>query len=769
MAASIFNSFTTIVKRDGSRVPFSIERIGRAVARAMQACGEGDPARDPFRVAQGVVEKLNQRFPPAHTPTVEEIQDLVEEALVLFDLPKTAKAYILYRQQRSTIRDEARTVPEQVRRLAAESKRCFPNALAEFIYYRTYSRWIEQEGRRETWIETVDRYMRYMRDVVGERLRPAEYAEIRDAILSQRVMPSMRLLWSAGQAAAANNIAAYNCAFIAPRCLRDFAEIMYVLMCGTGVGFSVESRNVQQLPIVKPQSGRKLPVHVIGDSKEGWCDALRLGLETWYGGGDVEFDFSQLRPAGARLRTMSGRSSGPEPLRMLLGFGRAMILERQERRLRGIDVHDLICKIGEVVVMGGVRRSALISLSDLDDDEMRAAKDGHFYISHPERSNANNSAVYNAKPPATVFLEEWLALARSGSGERGIFNRSGLVDHAPARRKELVKRERATCGTNPCGEIILRSKQFCNLSEVVARADDTEETLLDKIRIATIIGTYQSTLTSFPYLSADWRNHCEEERLLGVSITGQWDCPVSRDPGTLQRLKACAIATNRRYAERFGVGASTAVTCVKPSGTVSLLVDSASGMHPRFAEYYIRRIRISVSDPLFAMLREQKFPCHPEVGQIEGQATTYVLEFPVKAPPGAITRNALCALAQLEYWKTVKLNYTEHNPSITVSVGEDEWIATANWLFDNWEIIGGLSFLPRSDSVYQLSPYEEVSRERYEELLARMPQVDFSRIIVYEKEDWTITERAPACSSAGCDYDPEEAPLGTRDAEPRKS
>jgi ribonucleoside-triphosphate reductase (thioredoxin) len=748
--------FTQVRKRDGRLVPFDRQRIASAVARAMKACGEGDLDRDPGRVADAVLTALNTHLPAGHIPHVEEIQDVVEETLILQELAKTAKAYILYRHERARIRAKAETVPEEVRKLTASSKQFFDNSLAEFIYYRTYSRWLEEKGRRETWMETVDRYLVFMKEKVGERLPPVEYEAIRAAILHQEVMPSMRLLWSAGRAAMVNNIAAYNCSFIAPTRLADFAEIMYLLMSGVGVGFSAESQNVQQLPIIKRQNGVTIPLHLIGDDKEGWGDALKAGLHAWYEGADISFDFSEIRPASARLRTMGGRSSGPAPLRSLLDFARAKILAAQGRRLRNIDVHDLICRIGEVVERGGVRRAALISLSDFDDEEMRGAKSGHFYLTHPHRAMANNSAVYNVRPSSIDFLKEWLDLARGGTGERGIFNRSGLAKQMAPRRWRTFEPYWLTSGTNPCGEIILRSKQFCNLSEAVARPADTEETMRKKIRLASIIGTYQAMLTDFPYISPDWQKNCEEERLLGVSITGQWDSPVVRDAGVLARLREHAVETNRFYAERFGINPATAVTCVKPSGTVSQLTDAASGMHPRYARFYLRRIRISANDPLFAMLRDQKFPCYPETGQTEATAATFVIEFPVRAPEGCVTRENLRALDQLEHWKTVKLHYTEHNPSVTISVGDEEWIETANWLYNSWEILGGLSFLPRTENIYELAPYEEISRKEYERRFAELPELDFSRIVLYEKEDNTLGSRELACMAGGCEIDPEE-------------
>ena len=742
-----------IKKRDGRIVSFDQNRITSAIYKAMQATGEGDLARDPIKVSMKVVEELTKHYSKDHVPTVEEIQDIVEESLILMDFPKVAKSYILYRQERALIREKKKIIPEHVKELVTESKKYFRNAMSEFIYYRTYSRWIEEEGRRETWIESVNRYIAFMKENIGNKIDDKEYEEIRQAVLKQESMPSMRLLWSAGKAARATNVSAYNCSYIAPTKLRDFSEIMYLLMCGTGVGFSVESQTVQKLPLIKHQAKTKASTYVIEDSKEGWGNALFAGLKTWFSGKDIKFDYSKLRPAGARLKTMGGRSSGPEPLKNLLDFSRATLLSRQGKRLTNLNVHDIICKIGEVVVMGGVRRSALISLSDLDDDAIRLSKTDQFFINHPQRQLANNSAVYTKKPSASEFMEEWLSLAKSGTGERGIFNREGLESQLPERRWKKFKKHWATAGTNPCGEIVLRSKQFCNLTEVVARTEDTEESLLKKAKIAAILGTYQSTLTHFPYLSKEWKENCEEERLLGVSVTGQWDSKLARNEEMLKKMKEMVIKTNGKYSKLFSVNPSTCATCVKPSGTVSQLVDASSGMHPRYAPFYIRRVRISAGDPLFQMLKEQKFPYYPEVGQLEQSATTYVLEFPVKSPKTAVFRNDIHAIDQLEYWKKVKQNYTEHNPSVTVYIGENEWIKAADWLYENWSILGGLSFLPRTDFVYKLSPYEEITEEQYDKLAAKLPEIDFAQIVVYEKDDETMGSKELACVGGMCEVD----------------
>jgi ribonucleoside-triphosphate reductase len=754
-------SVSQIEKRDGRIAPFSFEKIVSAIYKAMIAADEGTE-EEATLVAHQVAGEL-ARFAKKYKnflPTVEGIQDAIEKQLMLNDYTNTAKSYILYRDKRNQMRSEVVEVPAEVRALAEESKKFFNgNSLGEFVYLRSYAKWIPEAGRRETWVETIDRYINFMRENIGSKLTEKEYAEIREAILKQEVMPSMRLMQFAGDAVRRSNVAAYNCSYIAPSKIADFAEIMYISMCGTGAGYSVESANIQALPQIAYQSKEKLPTHVIGDSKEGWCDALTLGLKTWYDGKDIDFDFSQIRPAGARLATMGGKASGPEPLRNLLTFSRERILSRQGRRLRNIDAHDIICKIGECVVAGGVRRSAMISLSDLDDELVRDAKKGQFWNTEPQRAIANNSAVYNEKPSNEEFMDEWVALVKSKAGERGIFNRGGLMGQLPERRIEhwrqvgYVKNERVVgpVGTNPCGEIILKSKQFCNLTEVVARADDTIESLIRKTRLATILGTYQSTLTNFGYLSKEWTENCEAERLLGVSITGQWDSKAVRDADTLEAMRKESIKVNKKYADRFGVSQSTAITCVKPSGTVSQTLGVSSGMHPRHAPYYIRRIRISATDSLFKMLRDQGVPYHPEVGQTEENANTYVLEFPVKSPEGAISKDDISALQQLEHWKLVKEHFTEHNPSVTISVAEDEWIKVANWVYEHWDIVGGLSFLPRSNHVYQLAPYEEITKQQYEEMLKRFNNVDYGKLYAYERTDETEMKKELACVSGACE------------------
>lgn len=742
----------SIKKRDGQIVPFDLSKITNAINKAMTICAEGSIEEAELVANKVLAElvKIAKKFKD-FVPDVEGIQDIVERELILSEYVKSSKEYILYRQERNKLRSVGIQVPAKVKKLTALSKKYFKNQLGEFVYYRTYSKWIDAESRRETWIETVDRYISFMKGKLGKLVKDSEYAELREAILNQEIMPSMRLLQFAGPAVDRTNVCAYNCSFIAPSVLTDFAEIMYISMCGTGVGFSVESQNVQSLPQIKFQTGKKLSKHVVADSKEGWADALTFGIKTWYNGEDVDFDFSLIRPAGARLKTMGGKASGPDPLIRLMSLVRTKVLSKQGRRLSNLDAHDIICAIGDCVVAGGVRRSALISLSDLDDDAVRDSKKGQFYLTEPQRSIANNSAVYIQKPSATEFFDEWIALMKSGSGERGIFNRGSLAKTLPERRLKVLGGYIGSLGTNPCGEIILQSKQLCNLSEVVARAKDTEKDLLKKIKLATLLGTYQATLTNFSYLSKEWKENCEKERLLGVSITGQWDCPVVRDAKVLVKLKKEAIKANQNFAKRFKISESTCVTCVKPSGTVSQTVDCASGMHPRYAHHYIRRIRISSKDSLFKMIRDQGVPYQPEVGQSKENATTYVFDFPVKAPKNAVVSKDISAIKQLEFWKMVKLNYTEHNPSVTIYIGSDEWIEVVNWVYGNWDIIGGLSFLPRNDYVYPLAPYEEISEEKYNELIKKVGNIDFSKIITYENKDDSDMKKELACAGGMCE------------------
>ena len=744
---------TQIQKRDGGIVSFEFGKITNAINKAMLASGEGS-IKEAEMVAHKVYAELirTKRKHKNFIPTVEGLQDDVERELILSEYVKTAKSYIIYRESRSKLRARGLVVPEKVKKLALESKKAFKNSLGEFIYYRTYSRWIEEEGRRETWTETVDRYMSFMKENLGNKLKASEYKEVRDAIFFHEAMPSMRLLQFAGPAARRNHACAYNCSFTAPESFQDFAEIMFLSMSGCGVGFSAESYSAQSLPQIKYQTGKKVK-YVVEDSREGWSDSFSFGMKEWFNGTDVEFDYSKLRPAGARLKTTGGKSSGPDPLRQIHDFTRSRVLTRQGGHLSNLDVHDIVCQIGMGVVSGGVRRTALISLSDLNDSDIRDSKKGQFWVSEPQRSLANNSAVYLNKPTNEEFLKEWLALIQSKSGERGIFNRGGLRKTFPESRAKLSADWWDKFGANPCGEIILRPKQFCNLTEVVARHEDTEKDLLRKIRVATILGTYQASFTNFVYLSPEWKKNCQEEALLGVSITGMWDSPVARKPEVLRKLREETVKVNKIYAKKFGINPSAAITTVKPSGNLSQTVDCSSGMHPRHSQYYIRRVRISATDSLFKMMKDQGVAYHPEVGQTEENATTYVIDFPVKSPKNSIFKNDMSAIDQLEFWKNVKVNYTHHNPSVTISIGDDEWVEVANWLYKNWDLIGGLSFLPRDNHVYRLAPYEEIDEKTFTELSKRYENIDFSKVVIYEKVDNTDVKKELACAGGVCTID----------------
>lgn len=632
----------------------------------------------------------------------------------------------------------------------AESSKYFPSSYQEFIFYQFYSRWNDELGRRETWIEAIDRYMSYMREKLGDKLTETEYGEIRDALLNQEICPSMRLLWSAGKACDATNVTAYNCAYIAPKNWQDLSEIMYVSMCGAGCGFAVEEENVSQFPVIKEQTGEMKPKIIVDDSRDGWCEAFVLACEAWSNGYDVEVDYSMVRPAGARLHTMGGRSSGPAPLEDLMKFTREKMFASQGKQLSAIDLHDIICQIGLIVVAGGVRRSALISLSELKDEAVRDAKKGAFWEDNGQRSMANNSAVYEEKPSAGDFLEEFTALVQSGTGERGIFNRGELENQVPERRWESIK-DQKQLGVNPCGEIYLRSKQFCNLTSIVVRPEDNMNDLIRKMRLATLLGTYQATLTDFGYLGDDWRKNCEEEQLLGVSITGYFDNELVREEETLKTLRGKSIVANKEYSERFGSNPSTAITCVKPHGNSGQLLNVGSGMHPWFSKYYIRRVRISANDPLLQLAKAQGVPVLPEVGYSTSTATTMVMEFPMKAPEGAMTNKDVSALEMLDEWKKIKKHFTEHNPSVTVYAGDDEWLKIANFVYDNWDIVGGLSFLPRSEHVYQLAPYEEITEEQYNERKSTMIDIDFSDLTQYEEEDNTQGAKELACAGGNCE------------------
>jgi ribonucleoside-diphosphate reductase alpha chain len=622
-----------------------------------------------------------------------------------------------------------------------------PTQYQQFIALSRYARWLPDEGRRETWSETVDRYI----DNVVRRAIPGEDTvvnNIRDAILSLSVMPSMRMMMTAGPALDRDNTAGYNCSYIAVDDPKAFDEAMMILLCGTGVGFSVERQHIARLPEVPEKLFDAEDVIVVHDSKEGWAKAYRKLVAMLYAGEIPRWDVSGVRPAGAKLKTFGGRASGPEPLVDLFRFTIDIFRKAAGRRLNSIECHDIMCKIGDIVVVGGVRRSAMISLSNLSDDRMRHAKSGQWWEGNAQRALANNSAVYTEKPDVESFLREWTALVESKSGERGIFARYAAEAHVASRGRRETGHE---WGTNPCSEIILRSNQFCNLTEVVVRAGDTRKTLEEKVRLATILGTIQSTFTKFPYLRRVWTKNTEEERLLGVSLTGIMDNPITSapDPELLRHLRDVAVDTNKAWASMLGIPASAAITCVKPSGTVSQLVDAGSGIHARHSPYYIRTVRGDVKDPLTTLMKDEGVPWEPEVFHPD---STVVFSFPQKAPGGAVTRNDMTAIEQLELWKTYALNWCEHKPSVTISVRDEEWVDVGAWVYRNFDICSGISFLPHSDHTYQQAPYQDCDKAAYDELLGRMPvTINWGRLGEYESDDNTSGMQTLACTGGVCE------------------
>ena len=621
-----------------------------------------------------------------------------------------------------------------------------PSDYQTFIATSRYARWIEEENRRETWAETVGRFMDNI--VRPSGVSEQDIAEIHEAILGLQVMPSTRALMTAGAAAERDNTCVYNCSYLPVDHPRAFDEAMFILLCGTGVGFSVERQAISKLPTVPNELHDNGDTIVVADSKEGWAKGLRKLISLLYTGDVPKWDLSKIRPAGARLKTFGGRASGPEPLNDLFKFVVAKFKGAAGRKLNSIECHDIMCKIGEVVVVGGVRRSAMISLSNLSDDRMRHAKSGQWWENEGQRALANNSVAYTEKPDMETFLREWTALVESKSGERGIFSREAADKHVARNGRRKTGQE---WGTNPCSEIILRPYQFCNLTEVVIRATDTIKSLERKVRLATILGTIQSTYTNFPYLRPIWQKNTEEERLLGVSLTGIMDNEITykADAKTLQKLRDVAVQTNRDYAKSLGIDESAAITCVKPSGTVSQLVDSASGIHARHSSYYIRTVRGDNKDPLTQFMKDAGIPAEPCVMKSE---STTVFSFPVKSPDGAVTRNDMDAIEQLELWKMYALNWCEHKPSVTITVRDNEWMKVGAWVYDNFDICSGVSFLPHSDHTYAQAPYQECDKSTYKAALVKMPaKIDWSKLSDYEKEDTTSGMQTLACASGACE------------------
>lgn len=625
------------------------------------------------------------------------------------------------------------------------------NSYSNFIATSRYARWLDKENRRETWQETVTRYVDFMRK--HSKISPTDpiFDELHEAILNHEIMPSMRALMTAGPALERDNIAAYNCSFIAVDSLRAFDEAMYILMNGTGVGFSVEEKYVSKLPVISDDFYDTNTTIVVEDSKLGWAKAFKELLSLLVTGQVPKWDMSKVRPAGARLKTFGGRASGPEPLDNLFHFSVELFKTAAGRKLDSLESHDLMTKIAEVIVVGGVRRSALISQSDLDDFDMATAKSGKWWETYGHRALANNSAVYNKKPTTGQFLKEWTNLYDSKSGERGIFNLDSVRKHVDSfGRRDSSK----IAGTNPCGEILLRPNQFCNLTEVVISPDDTKASIVRKVELATILGTWQSSLTDFKYIRKSWKTNSEEERLLGVSFTGIFGNEFMSTPSQelaefLDAAREHAVQINAVYAEKFGINPSAAITCVKPSGTVSQLTGVSSGIHPWYSEYYLRTVRADNKDPLTQLMKDEGLPWEPDVTKPD--ATT-VFYFPTAAPKGVKYTKDLDAIAHLEIWKLYREHWTEHNPSVTVNVREEEWVGVGAWVYDNFDSIGGVSFLPASEHTYRQAPYQAVTEEEYNEWLAKMPSsVNWSLLPLYETEDGTKGSQELACIAGECE------------------
>ena len=641
-----------------------------------------------------------------------------------------------------------------------------PTSYQEFIHLSRYSRWLPDEERRETWNETVARYFdfftEHLKDNHNYKMSKALREELEEAILTTAVMPSMRCLMTAGEALKRENISGYNCSYLAIDRVQAFDELLYILMNGTGVGFSVERQYISQLPVIAEDFHETETTINVADSKLGWAKAFKELVGMLYVGQIPRWNLSKVRPAGAPLKTFGGRASGPEPLEALFNFTVNIFRNAYGRKLSSIECHDIVCKIAEIVVVGGVRRSALISLSNVSDDRMRAAKHGQWWVDNPQRALANNSACYTEKPDIGVFMDEWKALYESKSGERGIFNRVSAVKISEKSGRRNT--EDYDFGTNPCSEIILRNREFCNLSEVVIRPTDTKESLLKKVRLATILGTFQSTLVNFKYISSVWKKNCEEERLLGVSLTGIMYSPLTNGtrgkingsmvelnilPQLLEELQEEAVKINAEFAKKIGINQSVALTCVKPSGTVSQLVDAASGIHARHNPYYIRTIRGDKKDPLTKMMVDVGFPVEDDV---MNPSHTSIFSFPIKVNGTSIFRADMSAIRQLEFWKIYQDHWCEHKPSVTVSVKESEWMEVGAWVYNNFDYMSGVSFLPFSEHTYKQSPYQDCNKKEYEGLLKKMPKnVEWEKLSEYEKTDMTISSQELACVGGFCE------------------
>src|SRR3990167_2506086 len=654
-----------------------------------------------------------------------------------------------------SINHKPHDVPNEIKKSFTDADQYFPTELQKFQFFDKSSRFDYSKLRRETWIETVDRSVNYLKELSDNKLNPKEYDRIRKFMLEMKATPAMRLIAMAGPAAKKQNISIYNCSFTIIDSIDALVEELIISMAGCGIGYSVERQFVDKFPEVKQQTGEILTLFTIPDSTEGWAEAFRVGLTTWYDGKNIQFDYSLIRPNGAPLKVKGGRASGPGPLEALMDFTRKTILKRQGQQLHPIDVHDICCKLGEIVVAGGVRRSALICLFDLDDEEMLNCKNGENLVGNEQRWMANNSAVWTDDVTQDQLLKQMFIMIDGQRGEPGIFSRFNANKIIPERRAKFGIKN---FGTNPCGEINLRPYEFCNLSIAIARPEDTEETLKEKIEVATIIGTLQSMAVNFPGLRDIWRKNCEEERLLGIDINGWLDCPVLRPENqdldkVLRRLRDHAVDTNKKFAETLGIPQSTSVTCVKPSGNSSQLFNCSSGIHPRHYKYYIRNVRVQATSPIKKLLEDAGVPMDPENGQTEANATAYVIHFPVKSPGGAILREQMTAIDQLNYWLIAKQNWTEHNPSVTIMYKSNEVIDIIKWVWDHKQFVGGLSFLPVDNAQYSQMPYERISHDEYDKRVAEFPKLDFSKLFLLEHDDYTDVSGELACIAGTCDID----------------
>ena len=629
-----------------------------------------------------------------------------------------------------------------------------PTQYQQFIHLSRYSRWSYDNKRRESWEETVDRYFTFFKEHLSDnynyKFRDDDILDLREAVLNLEIMPSMRCLMTAGPALKKENVAGYNCSYVHVDSLRSFDEVLYVLMNGTGIGFSVERKHIEKLPPLPHEFHDTDTTIMVSDSKLGWAKAFKELVSLIWSGLIPRWDLSNIRPAGSILKTFGGRASGPEPLDNLFKFVVDLAKLASGRQLKPIECHDIVCKVAEIVVVGGVRRSALLSLSDIDDDEMRYAKSGEWWRDNPQRALANNSANYHETPNTGTFLREWTSLYESKSGERGIFSSKASASQAKRSSDRLVQQETHTFGTNPCSEIILRSREFCNLSEVVIRSDDKMTDIGRKVRLATMLGTIQSTLTNFKYLTREWSKNCEEERLLGVSLTGIMDNKLTANPkpSELESLRSIAIQTNIALAEEIGINPSASITCVKPSGTVSQLVDSASGIHSRHSPYYIRRVRMDSKDPLTSYMKDLEWFWEPDITKPND---TVVFSFPIQSPKGCITRNDRSAISQLETWKVYQEHWCQHKPSITITVREEEWLDVGAWVLSNFDIMSGVSFLPHSDHIYKQAPYEDCSKKEYKELGHMICEAHWDDLSQYEQEDYTVSSQELACVAGACE------------------